>query len=164
MIGSLKSDESWCRQACQGVGCIIVNVDYRMAPDFPHPVPLTDSWSSLKCVFASTDELGIDTVTLECQSVDFQLVVSWLQFVRCWARDEPGMPKLKLQILLVPVVDTRFVPLGESCDPEATPYESYVTNEFAPCLPLNRLRWFYRLWLGTDMGESSCYHNLGLTG
>jgi acetyl esterase/lipase len=151
VIGGLKSDESWCRQACQGVGCIIINVDYRMAPDFPHPVPLTDSWTALKWVFASTDELGIDAsrVSIGGLSAGGQLAA----VCALLARDEPGMPKLKLQILLVPVVDTRFVPLEGSCDPETTPYESYVTNEFAPCLPLNRLRWFYRLWLGTDVGE-----------
>ena len=62
------------------------------------------------------------------------------------------MPKLVLQILIVPAVDARFIPQEGSCEKDV-PYESYVTNEFAPCLPLNRLRWFYNLWLGTDVGE-----------
>lgn len=65
------------------------------------------------------------------------------------ARDEPSLPRLALQLLIVPVVDARFVPTEGSCDPTKTPYESYITCEFAPMLPLNRLIWFYNLWLGT---------------
>jgi acetyl esterase/lipase len=125
VIGNLKSDESWCRQVCQAVGCLVINVDYRLAPEYPHPVQLTDSWLSAGGQIAA--------------------VLALL------ARDEPTLPKLALQILVVPVVDTRFIPLEGSCDP-SVPYESYIKNEFAPCLPLNRLRWFYKLWLGTDMG------------
>ncbi|TVY51993.1 AB hydrolase superfamily protein [Lachnellula cervina] len=148
VIGTLKSDESWCRQACQAVGCIILNVDYRLAPEFPHPIPLTDSWAALKWVFAHAEELRIDTsrVSIGGLSAGGQIAA----VLALLARDEPDMPKLALQMLIVPVVDTRFVPLEGPCHP-SVPYESYIKNEFAPCLPLNRLRWFYKLWLGTDM-------------
>jgi len=151
VIGNLKSDEAWCRKACQGVGCIILNVDYRMAPEFPHPVPLTDCWAALKWTFAGAENLGIDTsrVSIGGLSAGGQLAA----VCALLARDEPRMPKLVLQMLIVPAVDARFVPLDfdVSCDP-GVPYESYIKNEFAPCLPLHRLVWFYRLWLGTDPG------------
>ncbi len=152
VIGGLNSDESWCRQACQALGCIIVNVDYRLAPDYPHPVPLTDSWAALRWTFASAGELGIDVsrVSIGGLSAGGQIAA----VLAILARDEPAMPKLVLQVLIVPAVDARFIPLEGSCD-ESVPYESYRTNEFAPCLPLNRLRWFYNLWLGIDIGTSS---------
>lgn len=150
MIGNLKSDESWCRQACQALGCVVINVDYRLAPEYPHPVPLTDSWAALKWVFASAGALGVDSlrVSIGGLSAGGQLAA----VVALLARDEPGMPKLVLQLLVVPCIDARFIPLEGPCDPKTTPYESLIKNEFAPCLPLNRLRWFYRLWLGTDIG------------
>jgi len=148
VIGNLKTDESWCRQVCQAVGCLVLNIDYRLAPEFPHPVPLTDSWTALKWVFEHAQELRVDTsrVSVGGLSAGGQIAA----VLALLARDEPTMPKLVLQILIVPVVDTRFIPLEGSCDPDV-PYESYIKNEFAPCLPLNRLRWFYKLWLGTDM-------------
>jgi acetyl esterase/lipase len=151
VIGNLKSDEPWCRQACQAIGCIILNVDYRLAPEYPHPVPLTDSWAALKWVFTHAKELRIDTsrVSIGGLSAGGQIAAVLALF----ARDEPGMPKLALQMLIVPAVDTRFIPLEGPCDP-SVPYESYIKNEFAPCLPLNRLRWFYKLWLGSDMGTN----------
>lgn len=150
VIGGLKSDESLCRQICSGLGCVVVNVDYRLSPEFPHPVPLTDTWTALKWVFSSAEELGIDVsrVSVGGASAGANLAA----VVALMARDDPNLPKLVLQWLLVPLVDVRFVPLEGSCDPATTPYESLMENEFAPCLPLNRLRWFYNLWLGTDIG------------
>ena len=153
VIGNLGSDDSWCRQVCQAVGCIVLNVDYRMAPDYPHPAPLMDSWAALKWTFEKADELRIDTsrVSIGGLSAGGQLSA----VLAIMARDDPGMPKLVLQMLIVPAVDTRFIPLEGSCRQDV-PYKSYIENEFAPCLPLNRLRWFYKLWLGTDVGMSHC--------
>ncbi|KAI9729614.1 MAG: hypothetical protein M1818_008461 [Claussenomyces sp. TS43310] len=151
VIGSLESDAPWCRQVCQALGCIILNVDYRMAPDFPHPVPIMDAWVALKWTFAEAPSLGIDTSRVSVGGLsaggNFAAVLALL------ARDEPGMPDLVLQLLIVPAVDARFIPIEGSCDPKVVPYESYVTCENAPCLPLQRLRWFYNLWLGTDVEE-----------
>jgi len=149
VIGSLKSDESWCRQACQTLGCIIMNVDYRMAPEFPHPVPLMDCWAALKWTFANAAKLGVDEtrVSIGGLSAGGQLAA----VCALLARDEPEMPRLVLQLLIVPVVDARFVPMEFDVSvADDVPYDSLKTNEFAPCLPLHRLVWFYNLWLGTD--------------
>lgn len=150
VIGGLNSDESWCRQACNFLGCVIVTVDYRLSPKYPHPVPLTDSWAALKWVFSSADELGIDISRVSIGGLSAGANIAAV--LALMTRDEPNLPKLVLQLLVVPLVDVRWVPVEGSCDPETTPYESLITNEFAPCLPLNRLRWFYNLWLGTDVG------------
>lgn len=150
VIGGLQSDESWCRQVCQIGGCIIVNVDYRLAPEFPHPIPLTDSWTALKWVFASSEKLGIDAlrVSISGLSAGGQLAA----VLALLARDEPGMPELTLKTLIVPLVDTRYIPTEGSCD-KYFPYRSYIENGFAPCLPVARLVWFFNLWLGKDVAK-----------
>ncbi|CAG8978732.1 hypothetical protein HYALB_00012482 [Hymenoscyphus albidus] len=148
VIGDLETDDSWCRQVCQAVGCIVLNVDYRLAPDYPHPTPLEDSWAPLRWAIDTADDRGIDIsrVSIGGISAGGQLAA----VLALMARDTPNFPKLVLQLLTVPIVDARFVPLEGPCPPE-DPYKSHHENEFAPCLPLNRLRWFYKLWLGTDM-------------
>jgi hypothetical protein len=73
------------------------------------------------------------------------------------ARDDPEMPPLKLQLLVVPAVDARYIPLDGSCEKGACPYETYYSCEYAPCLPLSRMRWFSRLWIGTDLGKCFIY-------
>ncbi|KAI1812358.1 alpha beta hydrolase fold-3 domain-containing protein [Poronia punctata] len=146
VIGDLKSDEALVRQLCQATGCIIVNADYRTAPEFPHPTSAIDSWDVLKWVFAHVDELGIDPNRVAVSGLSAGGCISAVLAIL--ARDEPGMPPLKLQLLIVPLFDVRYVPEEGSCK-EDVPYESYVRNEFAPMLPLARLVWFYNYWLGT---------------
>ena len=68
------------------------------------------------------------------------------------ARDEPSMPPLKLQMLVVPAVDNRFTPTKGSYDTSIDPYPSHIECENVPCLPLNRMRWFSNLWIGIDPG------------
>lgn len=146
VIGDLKSDEPLVRQLCHRAGCVVVNADYRTAPEFPHPTSALDAWDVLKWVFARADELGIDASRVAVAGLSaggcLAAVLSLL------ARDEPGLPPLKLQLLIVPLVDVRHVPVEGSAGPDA-PYESYASNEFAPMLPLSRLVWFYNYWLGT---------------
>lgn len=151
VIGSLLSDESWCRQACQGLGIIIVDVDYRLAPEYPFPAQVWDSWAALKWTFASASKLGIDTSRVSIGGLSAGGHIAAV--LALLARDEPSMSPLRLQLLVVPCVDARWVPLEGSADPEV-PYETYKTCEFAPCLPLQRTRWFMKLWLGEDMGKN----------
>ncbi|KAI1823839.1 alpha beta hydrolase fold-3 domain-containing protein [Xylaria intraflava] len=145
VIGDLKSDEPLVRKVCQGVGCIVIDADYRTAPEFPHPTSALDSWDVLKWVFANAEKLNIDPTRIAVSGSSaggcIATVLSML------ARDDPSLPPLKLQILIVPLFDVRYVP--EEGSSKDAPYESYVTNEFAPMLPLSRLVWFYNYWLGT---------------
>ncbi|KAI0108477.1 alpha/beta hydrolase fold-domain-containing protein [Daldinia grandis] len=148
VIGGLDSDESLCRKICQRVGCIIVNVAYRLAPEHPHPVSATDSWQALKWIFKNADALKIDPSRVGVGGLSAGACIAAVLALQ--ARDEPSLPRLAVQLLIVPVIDARFVPKEGSCDPTKTPYRSYIDFEFAPMLPLNRLVWFYNLWLGTD--------------
>lgn len=150
MIGNLSSDEGWCRQTCEELGIIIVDVDYRLAPEFPYPTQIWDSWEALKWVFSNATELGIDTsrVSVGGLSAGGHLAA----VVAIMARDDPEIPRLKLQLLVVPAVDARWVPIKGSCQRENVPYESYVTCEYAPCLPLARMVWFADLWLSSEPG------------
>ncbi len=154
VIGSLGSDASWCHVAAENLGAVVVNVDYRMAPEFPHPIPATDCYAALKWALANASELNIDTarVSIGGGSAGGNLAA----VCSLMARDDPAVKhNLVLQLLIVPCIDARYIPIeggSEALSPDC-PYESYKTCEFAPCLPLARMVWFYRLWLGTDVGE-----------
>jgi acetyl esterase/lipase len=104
----------------------------------------------LKWTFANASKLGIDTSRVSIGGLSAGgHIAAVLAFL---ARDDPQMPPLKLQLLVVPAVDARWVPL-EGPAPADCPYETYRTCEFAPCLPLHRMRWFSRLWIGSDPEE-----------
>jgi len=157
VIGGLFSDESWCRQVSQTLGMIIIDVDYRLAPEYPYPAQVWDAWAGLKWVFANASQLGVDPsrVSVGGLSAGGHLAA----VVALMARDDPNLPPLKLQLLVVPAVDARWIPIEGSCDPEQVPYETYVSCEYGPCLPLSRMRWFADLWLGSDPGKRAKYAN-----
>lgn len=145
VIGDLGSDEPLVRQLCQRAGCVVVNADYRTAPEFPHPTPVLDGWDALRWVFANAATLGIDPSRVAVSGLSAGGCIA--AALSILARDAPALPPLKLQLLIVPLFDVRYVPEEGSCAPDV-PYESYVRNEFAPMLPLSRLVWFYNYWLG----------------
>ncbi|KAI1434288.1 alpha beta hydrolase fold-3 domain-containing protein [Xylaria sp. CBS 124048] len=144
VIGDLTSDEPFVRQLCQRVGCVVIDADYRTAPEFPHPTSAMDSWDVLKWVVANADQFNIDPNRIAVSGPSAGGCIAAV--LSLMARDDPTMPPLKLQLLIVPLVDVRYVPEEGSCT--EGPYESYRTNEFAPMLPLSRLVWFYNYWLG----------------
>jgi acetyl esterase/lipase len=47
VFGSITTDEAFCAKIAVRVGCVVVDVDYRLAPEFPWPAQLEDSWTAL---------------------------------------------------------------------------------------------------------------------
>ena len=44
----------------QKLGAVVVSVDYRLAPETPHPGPVEDCYAALAWLHAQADSLGID--------------------------------------------------------------------------------------------------------
>jgi acetyl esterase/lipase len=65
---------------------------------------------------------------------------------RCLAKNIP----LKLQILTVPATDLSSLADDYSIRPDC-PYNSYLENASAPCLPLERMQFFMKHFLGEKM-------------
>lgn len=148
VIGSLLTDEVFCKNIAQKVGCVAINVEYRTSPEYPHPTPVVDSFVALRWVVDNGDMLSIDTSRLAVGGYSAGGCIAAALALLARDNGPAALPSLKLQLLVVPVLDARFVPEDGPCDPNTVPYASYVSLEHAPCLPLNRLRWFYNLWLG----------------
>lgn len=49
-IGGLENEELLCRLLTSKLGCVCVNVDYRLAPEHKFPVPVHDSLDATKWV------------------------------------------------------------------------------------------------------------------
>lgn len=49
-IGGLENEEMLCRKVVSELGCVAVNVDYRLAPEWKFPVAVEDSWDATKWV------------------------------------------------------------------------------------------------------------------
>ncbi|KZL81369.1 lipase 2 [Colletotrichum incanum] len=59
VIGDLESEGPLCRLFTT-LGGIAVNVDYRLAPEYPFPVPIYDSFDAVKWTVQNAERLGIN--------------------------------------------------------------------------------------------------------
>ena len=112
---SSESHDPQNRYWANHAGCIVVSVDYRLAPEAKFPAAVEDCYAATRWVAANAGEFGGDrsriAVAGESAGGNLAAVVALLS-------RESG-PTLVLQVLSVPVVDFRFA---------APSYETYGTG------------------------------------
>jgi acetyl esterase len=60
VIGNLDTADYNCRKMANDYQCVVVSVDYRLAPEVPFPGALDDCYAATEWVFAHPGEIGID--------------------------------------------------------------------------------------------------------
>jgi acetyl esterase len=103
-LGSIDEhvNEATCRVRCAGAGCVVVAVDYRLAPEHPFPAPLDDCLTGLRWAVEHADDLGGDPANVSIGGVSAGSTLAAAVALEC--RDRGG-PALRLQLLEVPPLD-----------------------------------------------------------
>ena len=60
VVGDLDSHDASCRLLAAVSGCLVVAVDYRLAPEHPFPAAVDDSLTAYQWVHRHADELGFE--------------------------------------------------------------------------------------------------------
>jgi len=60
VLGGIDGDDYGNKLRVKNVGCTIVSVDYRRAPEYPYPAPVEDCYAALKWMFDHAGDLGVD--------------------------------------------------------------------------------------------------------
>ena len=102
VLCDLDTHDESCRKLASAGQCVLVSVDYRLAPEHPFPAGLDDAYAALNWVAAEADALHVDAERLAVggDSAGGNLAAA----VALRARDESG-PALALQLLIYPVTD-----------------------------------------------------------
>lgn len=58
--GHSQRDELFCRKVCSSVNCAVIDVDYKVAPEFMFPCALNECYSVVKWAYENYEEIGID--------------------------------------------------------------------------------------------------------
>ena len=62
--GSAEDDDPWCRNIAEAVECIVVNIEYHLAPECPFPVALEECYDVLRWIKNQSGKLGMDVTQL----------------------------------------------------------------------------------------------------
>lgn len=100
-VGRPQDYDGVCSQLCREADCIVVQVDYRLAPEHPFPAAIDDAWAALQWLSQHGDSIGADTGRLivagDSAGANLAAVMALM------ARDRGG-PALRQQTLVYPVV------------------------------------------------------------
>jgi acetyl esterase/lipase len=104
VMGDLDQDDPSCELLVDELDCIVVSVDYRLAPEHPYPAPVDDCFAGLEWVAENASEVGADASRLAVGGPSAGGGLSAAVALR--ARDEDG-PELCYQLLIYPMLDDR---------------------------------------------------------
>ncbi|KAL7770424.1 hypothetical protein CFE70_000358 [Pyrenophora teres f. teres 0-1] len=126
----------------------VVDVDYRLAPEFVFPTAIYDSWDSLQWVISHAADLNVDGSSVSIGGLSagghMSAVLSHM------ARDA-GMD-LRLALLVVPSTDFRWLIAEEPVRSDvARSYPSTALYKDAPWGGLKREQWFLNYWIPADV-------------
>jgi len=101
VIGSAAQDDDLCRRFARELGVVVAAVDYRLAPEYPYPIPLEDCYGALRWL---ADLPGVDParVAVAGASAGGGLAAA----LALLARDR-GEVNLAAQLLVYPMLDDR---------------------------------------------------------
>jgi len=106
IVGTPEMTDISCIHLVKEVGCVVVSVDYRLAPETPYPGPMEDCYAALKWMADNANEMGLDLERLAVAggSAGGGLTAG----LALLARDR-GYPKLAFQAPLYPMLDDRGI-------------------------------------------------------
>lgn len=145
VMGHPDMDHVLCERFVQTAGCVVVSVDYRLAPEHPYPAAIEDCYTGLVWMTDEAESLGIDVnrVAIAGASGGGGLTAA----LALMARDKGG-PALIFQMPLYPMLDNRNI----------TPSSHEITEDHATWNRTNNLTaWSMYLGEKNDASEISPY-------
>jgi acetyl esterase/lipase len=104
ILGDIEGEERAASTICERVGAVVVSVEYRLAPEHPHPAQSEDCYAAFVWMAANTAELGFDPDRLAVYgaSAGGGLTIA----VALLSRDRGG-PPIRFMMPIYPMIDDR---------------------------------------------------------
>jgi acetyl esterase len=103
LAGDLETHDRPLRALTNAAGCMVVAVDYRLAPEHPFPAAINDGYAILQWVASEGAEFGIDSTRL---AIAGDSAGGTIATVLARKVAESNGPRVLLQVLLYPVTDS----------------------------------------------------------
>jgi len=104
ILGDIAGEDATATSICDRAGAVVVSVEYRLAPEHPHPAPVEDCYAGLVWTARNAEALGIDPERLALYggSAGGGLAIG----TALLARDRGG-PALAFMMPIYPMIDDR---------------------------------------------------------
>ncbi len=102
ILGTVEAENATAESICDQVGAVVVSVEYRLAPEHPHPAQSEDCYAGLAWMARNASSLGFDPQRLAVYggSAGGGLAIA----VTLLARDR-GFPAIAFQMPIYPMID-----------------------------------------------------------
>ena len=134
VVGSLETHDGVCRALCARTPCVVVAVDYRLAPEHRFPAAVDDAWTATAWVAEHAGAIGGDPASI---AVGGDSAGGNIAAAVTFRAREHGLA-LAFQLLVYPVTDFDL----------DTP--SYLENATGYGLTRDAMAWYWRHYLGPD--------------
>ena len=139
VVGNLDGYDAFCRMLCRDASCIVVSVDYRLAPEHKFPAAPDDCLAATRWAAEHAAEFDADPARMVVAGDSAGGNLAAVTALRVRA---DGGPLLRGQLLLYPVTDYHT---------PATP--SYIAYASGYLLTREMMVWFWNHYLN-DPGEA----------
>ncbi|KAG2733871.1 hypothetical protein G9P44_003396 [Scheffersomyces stipitis] len=143
VLGNIDTENSFCTKVASLSKCVVMSVDYRLAPEDPFPAAVHDAFESVLYGFQSSPtDLGINNrkIAIGGSSAGGNLtaVVTHKYASSTFAE---SLPPILFQVLVVPVTDNTATPENK---------ESWKQFQLSPQLPAEKMIWYRYLYLPNE--------------
>jgi len=143
VLGDLDSHDALCRNLANAAGCIVMSVNYRLAPEHKFPAAPEDALAAAKWAVEHAAEFGADPTRIAVggDSAGGNLAAAATLLAR-----ERGGPAIRFQLLLYPAVDAVL---------ETRSQREFSMDGFV--LSRSDMEWFWGHYLSTAADRANPY-------
>jgi acetyl esterase/lipase len=115
ILGSVAAFTPAIAARAESYGLPIFSIEYRLAPEHQHPVPVNDCYAGLEWLYANASKLGVDCsrIMVLGESAGGGLAAGMV----ITARDKGLSPPIAYQMLIYPMLDDRNLQPRPSIEP-----------------------------------------------
>ncbi|KAL4864576.1 Alpha/Beta hydrolase protein [Aspergillus spectabilis] len=136
-IGGVSDGNDLCTLICRRAKCVVITVEYRLAPEHPYPAAVEDSIAALQWMRSAEGAKilgGVDATRIAVGGLSAGGNLATVLAMKAPNLEPPI--SICFQLLVVPVIDNT-----------ASVATVWAENRHAPCLTPTRMEWYRRMYL-----------------